>query len=537
MRMPSLGGEDTHAGAVMEFILNRSQYKYNFIVFVLAFSVSYAFKKYFLISGFVSSALCFGGAAIYIMYGFGAVAKQPVSFRFLYSLVPIVLLFIYAGVIGLFGSFDFTSIVFHLNMGVEGGAPENSTKYTLRFALSCLGVILAFWFLINKDRRFLVLDRALFIPLLLINPLVWSVGSFFIGSHYDDRLLKAYFAPDHLQLATATKQNMIIIYAESTERTFADIAAGDKVFAELKELSASGLEVKGLAQAKNTGWSMAGFVASQCGVPLQPHGLLSGNLFDKQQTFFAGIVCLSDLLKKNDYQVEFLNGSDHGFAGMRAFLKSHKFDQAFGLHNIEAASDYRNDWGHYDDTVFKQAQNRVRLLKKSGKPYVMSVATIAAHFPNGHPTRSCERAFPNNKLPQILFSVKCTGYEISKFIKTLRHEGLLDNTVVVIVSDHLMMKNDYEEQLNQKQRLNYFVVIGDSIRPQLLERQAAMFDVFPTLLDLLGFSLPDGRAGLGVSLLSVNKTLFEQYGADKINDRISRDRLLARKIWVEPSVL
>lgn len=520
----------------MEFILSRSQYKYNLIVFVLVLSISYVVKKYFLISGFASFIVFFGGAALYIVYGYGALAKKSASFRFLYSLFPLLLLFIYAGVVSLFGEFDFVSIVFHLSMGLEGGIPENSAKYIFRFGLSYLGVVVAFWILINKDHRFLALDRILFVPLLLINPLVWSVGSFFIGNPYDDRLLKAYSAPDHVQLLATTKKNMIIIYAESTERTFGEIAGGDKIFTELKELAASGLEVKGLAQAKNTGWSMAGFVASQCGVPLQPHGLLSGNMFDKQQTFFAGIVCLSDLLKKNDYHVEFLNGADHGFAGMTTFLNSHQFDQTYGVHNIEAPSDYRNDWGHYDDTVFEHAQNRVRLLNQSGKPYVMSVATITAHFPSGHPTRSCEQAFPNNKLPQILFSVKCTGYEINRFIKTLRHEGLLENTVVVIVSDHLMMKNDYEEQLNQKQRLNYFVVIGDNIRPQLLERQAAMFDVFPTLLDLLEFSLPDGRAGLGVSLLSENKTLFEQYGAGKINDQIGGDRLLARKIWAERPV-
>lgn len=517
----------------MEFILSRSQYKYNLIVFVLVLSISYAVKKYFLISGFAIFIVFFGGAALYIVYGYGALAKKSASFRFLYSFFPVLLLFVYAGVVSLFGEFDFVSIVFHLSMGLEGGIPENSAKYIFRFALSYFGVVVAFWFLINKDHRFLALDRTLFVPLLLINPLVWSVGSFFIGNPYDDRLLKAYSAPDHLQLLVTTKKNMIIIYAESTERTFGEIAGGDKIFTELKELAASGLEVKGLAQAKNTGWSMAGFVASQCGVPLQPHGLLSGNMFDKQQTFFAGIVCLSDLLKKNDYHVEFLNGADHGFAGMTTFLNSHQFDQTYGVHNIEAPSDYRNDWGHYDDTVFEHAQNRVRLLNQSGKPYVMSVATIAAHFPSGHPTRSCEQAFPSNKLPQILFSVKCTGYEINRFIKTLRHEGLLENTVVVIVSDHLMMKNDYEEQLNQKQRLNYFVVIGDNIRPQLLERHAAMFDVFPTLLDLLGFSLPDGQAGLGVSLLSENKTLFEQYGAAQINDQIGGDRLLARKIWAE----
>ncbi len=518
----------------MGFILSRSQYKYNFIVFVLALSVSYAVKKYFLISGFYSFIVFFGGATLYIMYGYGALAKKPASFRFLYSLLPILLLFIFAGVVSLFGDFDFVSIVFHLSMGLEGGIPENSAKYIFRFVLSYFGVVVAFWILINKDQRFLTLDRTLFVPLLLINPLVWSVGGFFIGNPYDDRLLKAYSSPDNLQLVEKNKKNMIVIYAESTERTFGEIAGGDKIFAELKELAASGLEVKGLAQARNTGWSMAGFVASQCGVPLQPHVFFKNNILDKQQkTFFAGIVCLSDLLKKNDYHVEFLNGADHGFAGMTTFLKNHQFDQAYGVHNIEAPGDYRNDWGHYDDTVFEQAQKRVRWLKKSGNPYVLSVATITAHFPNGHPTRSCEQAFPNNKLPQILFSVKCTGYEINRFIKTLRHEGLLENTVVVIVSDHLMMKNDYEEQLKQKQRLNYFVVIGDNIRPQLLERQAAMFDVFPTLLDLLGFSLPDGRAGLGVSLLSENKTLFEQYGAGKINDQIGGDRLLARKIWAE----
>ena len=521
----------------MEFILNRNQYKYNLIVFVLALSVSYAVKKYFLIPGFVSFLVFFGGAILFIMYGYGALAKRPVSFRFLYSLIPILLLFVYAGVVGLFGSFDFASIVFHLNMGLEGGTPENSIKFLLRFTLSFLGVAIAFWVLINRDQRFLTLDRTLFVPLLLVNPLVWGVGGFFIGNHYDDRLLKAYYAPDHLQQVAAVKQNMIIIYAESTERTFAEIPGGDEVFAELKEIAASGLEVKGLAQATNTGWSMAGFVASQCGVPLQPHGLLSGNLFHKQQTFFSGISCLSDVLKQNDYHVEFINGSDHGFAGMTAFLNSHQFDQAYGLHNIEAVSDYRNDWGHYDDTVLAQARKRVKILQEAGKPYVMSIATIAAHFPDGHPTQSCKQAFPQNKLPQILFSVKCTGYEVSSFVKDLRQDGLLENTVVVVVSDHLMMKNDYEEQLNRKERLNYFVVLGENIPPRLVERKAAMFDVFPTLLDLLGFSLPNGRAGLGVSLLSENKTLFEQYGADKINDRISSDRLLARKIWVEPSSL
>ena len=518
----------------MENILNRGQHKYNFIILVLALSASYAVKKYFQISGLVSFLIFFGLAAIFIIRGYGAVAKRSAQFRILYSLFPLLLIFIYTMVVGIYGDFDISSIVFHLDMGVGGGIPEGQVKFATRFGLSFLGITAAFWLLINLDQRFLMLDRTLFVPLLLINPMIWNVGAYLIGSPYDDRLLNVYHAPDQLVQMTDTKKNMIIIYAESTERTFAEIPGGDVVFSEMNQLASSGLEVKGIGQAANTGWSMAGFVTSQCGVPLQPLGLLSHNMYDRQKTFFPGISCLSDVLNKSGYHAEYINGSDHEFAGMTTFLKSHNFNEAHGLHNIAAADDYHNDWGLYDDTVFAYAEERIRLLHQADKPFVLSVATIGAHFPHGHPTQSCRQAFPQNKLPDILFSVKCTGYEINRFIGNLQREGTTKNTVIVIVSDHLMMKNDFEEQLNQKQRLNYFAVLADNIHPKLLERQAAMFDVFPTLLDLLGFNLSAGRAGLGVSLLSEHETLTERYGAEQVDALIKNDRLLARKIWSEP---
>ena len=256
----------------MENILNRGQHKYNFIILVLALSASYAVKKYFQISGLVSFLVFFGLAAIFIIRGYGAVAKHSVQFRILYCLFPLLLIFIYTMVVGIYGDFDISSIVFHLDMDVGGGIPEGQVKFATRFGLSFLGITAAFWLLINLDQRFLMLDRTLFVPLLLINPIIWNVGAYLIGSPYDDRLLNVYHAPDQLVQMTGTKKNMIIIYAESTERTFVEIPGGDVVFSEMSQLASSGLEVKGIGQAANTGWSMAGFVTSQCGVPLQPLG-------------------------------------------------------------------------------------------------------------------------------------------------------------------------------------------------------------------------------------------------------------------------
>jgi phosphoglycerol transferase len=96
-----------------------------------------------------------------------------------------------------------------------------------------------------------------------------------------------------------------------------------------------------------------------------------------------------------------------------------------------------------------------------------------------------------------------------------------------------MMKAEFDEALNAEDRMNYLVVLGDDIEPAQITRDAAMFDVMPTLLDLLGFELNKQRSGLGVSLLSENKTLAEQHGYSKLNEFIASDRLLAHKAWLD----
>lgn len=502
-------------------------------MYVLILALSYPVKKYFLLSGFSTVAIPLLIAMGLLSHGYGASAKRPRKLHVLYSLIPILLLFIYSSIIGIFGSFDFASIVFHLEMGINGGAPDGVFKTIFRYSLSFLFFVGSFWLLINLDRRFLVLDRAIFIPLLLVNPLTWSAAEYALINRYDDRLLHAYHSPENLKLTGADRKNLIIIYAESTERTFSEISYGERSFLELSQIAASGLEVQGIRQVNNTGWSIAGFVASQCGMPLQPRGLLSHNMFEGQETFFSGVVCMSDVLNENGYHTEFMNGADHSFAGMATFLKTHGFDYASGLSNfVGIVGSYRNSWGLYDDTVFAQAEQRIRNLNTSSEPFAFSVGTIAGHFPDGHPTKACLQKFGKSDLPPILLAVKCTGYEIDNFLTNLRQDGLLKNTIVVIVSDHLMMKNQFTDELDTKERMNYFVVLEDGLRPKVVKREAAMFDVFPTVLDLLGFPLENGRAGVGVSLLSEHKTLVEQFGIEVVNTFIRNDRLLARKAWI-----
>lgn len=222
---------------------------------------------------------------------------------------------------------------------------------------------------------------------------------------------------------------------------------------------------------------------------------------------------MRDILVNNQHHTEFIDGGDHNFAGMAPFLKTHQSSATSGIAEHAAlAGDYRNGWGLYDDTLLSIVTDCVKDLPANKKSNILSIATIGAHLPAGEPTRSCAEANIRQSLPQILYAVKCSGFEIERFVTTLREEGVLKNTLLVIVSDHLMMKAEFDEELNTKDRMNCAVILGEGIEPEKITRDAAMFDMMPKMLDLLGFELNKGRAGLGVSLLSEHKRLPSSMG-------------------------
>lgn len=58
-----------------------------------------------------------------------------------------------------------------------------------------------------------------------------------------------------------------------------------------------------------------------------------------------------------------------------------------------------------------------------------------------------------------------------------------------------------------------------------------MVDVFPTLLEAIGYSPSRSRAGLGVSLLSNRDTLVERHGIEGINARLRAETALQQRLW------
>lgn len=459
------------------------------------------------------------------------------------SPLPLLVWVLYAYMMDFFGAASLGAFLFHVQMGTEGEVDPEYAQVGVAYLGAATLIALAWLYLANADVRVRRMDRWAAIALFGSTPFFWANTAWpalrdALSSRpvSDADLVQRYVAPK-IEPVSAPR-NLILIYAESLERTFADPIFGD-TYAPLAAVASRGLEFTDIRQIENTGWTMAGIVASQCGVPLMPLGILQGSKFDQVKRFLPGVSCLGDVLGPQGYSLSFLGGADLDFAGKRLFLEQHGFSSLWGERELmdQVPKNYVNRWGLYDDSLFEIAREQIRRHQRERRPFVFSVLTLSAHFPNGYPAQSCEAEQGVFDGENFLYSVECSGRLIAQFVETLQREQLLDNTVVVIMSDHLAMKNSHWDRLVSRPRTNTLIVLDRAQTARRLDRPGSTLDVFPTLLELAGYRVqPAGRAGLGVSLLGAESTLVESMGASALDDAIKSNAPLSQLIWAGATV-
>ena len=300
------------------------------------------------------------------------------------------------------------------------------------------------------------------------------------------------------------KLNLVYIYGESLERTYFDDEAFPNLTPELGTLKNESLDFSHTMQLPGTDYTIAGMVASQCGIPL--FAPFEGNASASLSSFFPQNICLGDILKNSGYENYFVQGANLRFAGKDVFLKSHGFDYLYGAEELKttvADPNYKNDWGYYDDTVLDEAWKKFESLSREGKRFSLFTLTVDTHHPDGFISRSCNRKKYEigGKANQSFSAVTCSQENIAQFINKIKASPYFKNTIIVVSSDHLAMKNTAWDYLNKQDRSNlFFVIRGDQPDQQdVLAVKRNTMDNGATVLDLLG---GDNYIGLGRSSLS-----------------------------------
>lgn len=453
-----------------------------------------------------------------------------------WSLLPLALWWLYVYLSEGFGIVDLGAVFFHLQAGIadHGGAGRITAAflYTLAAALS----LVAFTWLVRTDKRWRLLEKVLMLALVAGNPLLFGLGQrgAAIVVEEDGAWLDRRYQAPRIEEAPESPPNLLLIYLESIERTYADRERFGDAYADLDYLGEGGSVFEGVRQIDNTGWTMAGMIASQCGVPLMPAGLLHDRQFEPLEAVVPGIDCLGDLLDAQGYRLTYLGGASKVFAGKGLFYEGHGFTRVLGRDELLPRMDdpgYLNSWGLYDDTLFDFAVEEIQALAAEPGPWGLVMLTIGGHAPHGHPARRCLERQGEFDGVDILYSVECNAWLTRELLERLEEQGLLENTLVMIASDHLTMRVSAWDRLNQSDRDNTFMLLGPGIEAGRIVREASMLDLYPTLLEALGFELDQHRAGLGVSLLGPTLNLVERYGVSEINRRLTQERALQQRLW------
>lgn len=339
----------------------------------------------------------------------------------------------------------------------------------------------------------------------------------------------------------ATK-NLVLIYLESVERTYFDETRFPGLTPNLKRLEAESISFTDVSQTMGAGFTIGGMVASQCGVPL----ILSGGENSMEvNRFLAGANCLGDILLKANYQTAFLGGASLEFAGKGAFYKSHGFQSVEGLTELGPAlsePDYVSQWGLQDDTLFEFAGAKIDELSQNGRPFAITLLTLDTHHPNGHAdtNKKCNAVRYGDGSNPMLNSIKCVDQLAGSFIREIQSSEISDDTLIVVMSDHLAMENTATNLLEAGPRRNLFFVIDPSKSTgEAVHKPATTLDVAPTVLGMLGFDA--SRLGFGVDLNGDVQTLAQRLGVSADAKQVLNKYLLGfqkvyTKLWDYPDI-
>ena len=346
----------------------------------------------------------------------------------------------------------------------------------------------------------------------------WSYISNRSESNFFD---KNYVTPTVIEVPQK-KKNLVLIYVESLETTYSNKQIfGKDLLAELNAKTNDAVSFENYEQTSGTGWTIAAIVATQCGIPLRPIMNYDGNqLGESVKQFLPNITCMGDILKKAGYKNIFMGGAALSFAGKGKFLSSHGYDELYGKLEWEAMALDENDfngWGLSDDVLLNKAKKRLDELEKGDTPFNLTILTLDTHHSDGFISNFCRK----KGVHDFAEIVECTSTLLADFLDYIYRRNYIKDTNVVILGDHLAMRNTLYEKLQEEPNRTIFNKFISSEPLEKNREQIYSFAIMPSTLYSMGFRFKNNRLGLGASGFGELDPNFTLNKEKKLNTKLS----------------
>lgn len=346
--------------------------------------------------------------------------------------------------------------------------------------------------------------------------------------------------------ATAdTPRNLVVIYLESIEDSLADDSLFEINMLEPVQRATEGwASIENLEQYEGGGWTMAGIVSTQCGVPLRSAGAtadktelnLMGADGESVESYLPGAVCLGDVLSDRGYRNVFLGGADANFASKGTFLSGHGYDEVHDLVAWQEAGETEANpaWGLSDRRLFEHAAETVTALHDAGEPFNLTMLTLDSHeFPYAFDYCNIDTEAPMAAI------TRCSMEQVAGFINYMDEQGYLEDTAVMVMGDHekfIAESNSFESELSSLEHHTIFnrLWLPEGSNLTVARDRTDQLSMYATMLEMAGIQVPDRRAGAGVSVFANHVpagSMLELSESDYRNVVTSRSSGFYRELW------
>lgn len=440
--------------------------------------------------------------------------------------------------LGYFADLSLYEIIFHINAPMNGVAAGPIIDFAVRCVLPAAAVCAVLFFLRKRFLKDKKARRTADISCLALCAVMIAatfgildsrLGIISYATQSDSDLIEEkYVPPEDVSITFPEhKRNLIFIYLESMETTFADKESGGasekNIIPGLTNLALenecfSDKGLNGGIALPSTTWTMGAMAAMTSGLPLKIP--VYNNYMDTQGEFFPNVTGIGNILEDNGYTNYLMVGSDSVFGGRKLYFESHGdyriFDFNTALEN--GLVDKKVFWGFEDYKLFTFAKEELTKLAAEDKPFNFTMLTVDTHFEDGY---TCE--FCRNDFDEPYANVyACSDRQVCAFVNWIKEQPFYENTTVILTGDHPTMDKDFCEDITDYERKTYTAVINGAKTASGRKRYFSTLDMFPTTLSALGADIDGDRLGLGTDLYSDTPTLLEEYGREYLENEFEK---------------
>ncbi|MES2761256.1 MAG: sulfatase-like hydrolase/transferase [Bacteroidota bacterium] len=216
---------------------------------------------------------------------------------------------------------------------------------------------------------------------------------------------------------------------------------------------------------------------------------------------------ISSLLEKEGYTTAFFYGGVKTTFGFENYMNINFTKNYFDQRDYD--SKYENvGWGVDDHLYLPHVATKLKTLPQ---PFCAALLTVSLHhpFPVPEPYKTILDTIKDPVMKSIMYS----DISLKLFFAKIKNEEWFKNSIIAICADHTSgsFVNYEANPVNEFAISISFLAVGDTAFNKVQNHSASQIDMYPTILDYLGYNKPFNC--LGVSALS-DKHPTVQFGSN-----------------------